>query len=210
MPVCIYCPSLCQTYSQWGRAFCSSKSRNGNVSWVEHFAVFSFWGSPFVCIPVWNIWKCSSWNCSFGLSILSEVSALFEAGTSITYIFQEPYPVTKNASTSSSAIYADAITSKENIAFSFLTAHAPSLLLYINTYFHEYLAVILSKNGKYSWFATIVRLLWTFFERMLSATLSALWYSAHVNSYQSCLCRFIWHSMLHLPSWSLNNHVVGA
>lgn len=86
--------------------------------------------------------------------MLSEVSALFEAGTSVTYIFQEPYPVTKNASTSSSAIYADAVMSKENIAFSFLTAQTPSLLLYINTYFHEYLAVILSKNGKYSWFAT--------------------------------------------------------
>lgn len=80
--------------------------------------------------------------------MLSEVSASFEAGTSVTYTFQEPYPVTKNASTSSSAIYVDAVVSKENIAFSFLTAHTPSLLLYINTYFHEYLAVILSKNGK--------------------------------------------------------------
>lgn len=74
---------------------------------------------------------------------------MFEAGTSVTYIFQEPYPVTKNTSTSSSGIYADAIMSKENIAFSFLTARAPSLLLYIDTYFHDYLAVILSKNGKH-------------------------------------------------------------
>nr|XP_006124808.1 contactin-associated protein-like 5 [Pelodiscus sinensis] len=76
-----------------------------------------------------------------------EVSAVFEAGTSVTYIFQEPYPVTKNASVSSSGIYADATMSKENIVLSFLTARAPSLLLYVDTYFHDYLAVILSKNG---------------------------------------------------------------
>ncbi|XP_060117889.1 contactin-associated protein-like 5 [Heteronotia binoei] len=74
-----------------------------------------------------------------------EVSAVFEAGTSITYTFQEPYPVTKN--TSSSAIYADTSVAKESIAFTFLTAHAPSLLFYIDSSTHDYLAVILSKNG---------------------------------------------------------------
>uniref|UniRef100_A0A8C9FZD2 Contactin associated protein like 5 n=1 Tax=Pavo cristatus TaxID=9049 RepID=A0A8C9FZD2_PAVCR len=100
------------------------------------------------CVEKYNGYSCDCTSSAYeGPFCKEEVSALFEAGTSITYIFQEPYPVTKNASTSSSAIYADAIMSKENIAFSFLTAHAPSLLLYINTYFHEYLAVILSKNG---------------------------------------------------------------
>lgn len=90
------------------------------------------------------------WSCipCFFFAFL-EVSALFEAGTSITYVFQEPYPVTKNASTSSSAIYADTSTSKENIAFTFLTARAPSLLFYINVSSHDYLAVILSHNGKH-------------------------------------------------------------
>nr|XP_056717364.1 contactin-associated protein-like 5 [Euleptes europaea] len=76
-----------------------------------------------------------------------EVSAVFEAGTSITYNFQDPYPVSKNASSSSSAIYADTSMAKENIAFTFLTAHAPSLLFYVNSSTHDYLAVILSKNG---------------------------------------------------------------
>uniref|UniRef100_A0A8C3M662 Contactin associated protein family member 5 n=1 Tax=Chrysolophus pictus TaxID=9089 RepID=A0A8C3M662_CHRPC len=100
------------------------------------------------CVEKYNGYSCDCTSSAYeGPFCKEEVSALFEAGTSITYIFQEPYPVTKNTSTSSSAIYADAIMSKENIAFSFLTAHAPSLLLYINTYFHEYLAVILSKNG---------------------------------------------------------------
>uniref|UniRef100_A0A4W2F2E8 Uncharacterized protein n=1 Tax=Bos indicus x Bos taurus TaxID=30522 RepID=A0A4W2F2E8_BOBOX len=76
-----------------------------------------------------------------------EVSAVFEAGTSVTYMFQEPYPVTKNVSLSSSAIYADAALSKENIALSFVTAQAPSLLLYINSSSQDFLAVLLCKNG---------------------------------------------------------------
>nr|KAF6336339.1 contactin associated protein family member 5 [Myotis myotis] len=76
-----------------------------------------------------------------------EVSAVFEAGTSVTYLFQEPYPVTKNLSQSSSAIYAEPAPSKENIALSFVTAQAPSLLLYINSSSHDFLAVLLCKNG---------------------------------------------------------------
>ncbi|XP_015490502.1 contactin-associated protein-like 5 [Parus major] len=100
------------------------------------------------CVEKYTGYFCDCTNSAYeGPYCKEEVSALFEAGTSVTYTFQEPYPVTKNASTSSSAIYVDAVMSKENIAFSFLTAHTPSLLLYINTYFHEYLAVILSKNG---------------------------------------------------------------
>lgn len=48
------------------------------------------------------------------------------------------------------------------------------------------------------------------FVRIVPATLSALWYSVHANSHHSCLCPFIWHSVLHLPIQSLNNYVVGA
>ncbi|XP_068103502.1 contactin-associated protein-like 5 [Hyperolius riggenbachi] len=77
----------------------------------------------------------------------TEVSAMFEVGTSVTYVFQEPYPVSRNASASSSAIYADTVISRENIAFSFLTAQAPSLLLYINSFYQDYLAVLLCRNG---------------------------------------------------------------
>ncbi|XP_039350698.1 contactin-associated protein-like 5 isoform X6 [Mauremys reevesii] len=100
------------------------------------------------CVEKYNGYFCDCTSSPYeGPFCKEEVSAVFEAGTSVTYIFQEPYPVTKNASTSSSGIYADAIMSKENIAFSFLTTRAPSLLLYIDTYFHDYLAVILSKNG---------------------------------------------------------------
>ncbi|XP_074857379.1 contactin-associated protein-like 5 [Carettochelys insculpta] len=100
------------------------------------------------CVEKYNGYFCDCTSSPYeGPFCKEDVSAMFEAGTSVTYIFQEPYPVTKNASTSSSGIYADAIVSKENIAFSFLTARAPSLLLYLDTYFHDYLAVILSRNG---------------------------------------------------------------
>lgn len=85
----------------------------------------------------------------FPLLYFAEVSAVFEAGTSVTYMFQEPYPVTKNLSQSSSAIYAESAPSKENIALSFVTAQAPSLLLYINSSSHDFLAVLLCKNGEY-------------------------------------------------------------
>ncbi|XP_058515297.1 contactin-associated protein-like 5 [Ochotona princeps] len=81
-----------------------------------------------------------------------EVSAVFEAGTSVTYTFQEPYPVTKNFNLSSSALYADAAPSKENIAFSFMTDRAPSLLLFINYSSQNFLATLLCKNA---WLATL-------------------------------------------------------
>ncbi|XP_013202139.1 contactin-associated protein-like 5 [Microtus ochrogaster] len=76
-----------------------------------------------------------------------EISALFDSGSSVIYMFQEPYPVTKNTSLSSSAIYADTAPSKETITLSFVTAQAPSLLLFLNSSSHDFLALLLCKNG---------------------------------------------------------------
>uniref|UniRef100_A0A8C6HZK8 Contactin associated protein-like 5B n=1 Tax=Mus spicilegus TaxID=10103 RepID=A0A8C6HZK8_MUSSI len=76
-----------------------------------------------------------------------EISALFYSGTSVTYMFQEPYPVTKNTSLSSSAIYKDTAPSKEAITLSFMTAQAPTLLLYLNFSSQNFLAILLSRNG---------------------------------------------------------------
>lgn len=92
--------------------------------------------------PLWFCWVCLFLLC------FAEVSAVFEAGTSVTYTFQEPYPVTKDLSLSSSAIYADAAPSKENIAMSFMTGWVPSLLLFINYSSQDFLAVLLCKNGE--------------------------------------------------------------
>nr|XP_048299699.1 contactin-associated protein-like 5 [Myodes glareolus] len=76
-----------------------------------------------------------------------EISALFDSGSSVIYVFQEPYPVTKNTSLSSSAIYTDTAPSKETITLSFVTAQAPSLLLFLNFSSHDFLALLLCKNG---------------------------------------------------------------
>ena len=82
------------------------------------------------------------------LSFPAEISALFDSGSSVIYVFQEPYPVTKNTSLSSSAIYADTALSKETITLSFVTAQAPSLLLFLNFSSHDFLALLLCKNGE--------------------------------------------------------------
>ncbi|KAM6179045.1 contactin-associated protein-like 5 isoform 2-T2 [Rhynchocyon petersi] len=117
------CPGHCSSYS--------STCHNGGKCVEKHSGYF-----------------CDCTNSPYeGPFCKKEVSAVFKAGTSITYMFQEPYPVTKNISLSSSAIYVDEAPSKENIAFSFMTAHAPSLLLYINSSSQDFLAVLLCKNG---------------------------------------------------------------
>ncbi|XP_057361410.1 contactin-associated protein-like 5 isoform X3 [Manis pentadactyla] len=99
------------------------------------------------CVEKLSGYFCDCTNSPYeGPFCKTEVSAAFEAGTSVTYMFQEPYPVTKNASLPSSAMYADAALSKEHIAVTFVTAQAPSLLLYINSS-QDALAALLCDNG---------------------------------------------------------------
>uniref|UniRef100_A0ABK0LNU2 Contactin associated protein family member 5B like 1 n=1 Tax=Rattus norvegicus TaxID=10116 RepID=A0ABK0LNU2_RAT len=76
-----------------------------------------------------------------------EISALFNSGTSVTYLFQEPYLVIKNTSLLSSPIYADTAPSKETIMLNFLTTQAPTILLYLNFSSQNFLAILLSRNG---------------------------------------------------------------
>ncbi|XP_073417138.1 contactin-associated protein-like 5 isoform X2 [Dendrobates tinctorius] len=102
------------------------------------------------CMEKHNGYTCDCTSSAFeGPYCRKEVSAMFEAGTSVTYIFQEPYPVSRNTSASASAIYADTVISKEKIAFSFLTAQAPSLLLYVTSVYQDVMAVMLCRND--SW-----------------------------------------------------------
>ncbi|KAJ8003635.1 hypothetical protein DPEC_G00150380 [Dallia pectoralis] len=88
-----------------------------------------------------------------------EVSMSFERGSSVTFSFQMSFPVIHNREragqspvrqpirSSSSAIYAHNSESRENVALSFLTMHAPAMLLCAGTYHHQYLAIILANNG---------------------------------------------------------------
>ncbi|XP_075385400.1 contactin-associated protein-like 5 isoform X1 [Tenrec ecaudatus] len=117
------CPGHCSSYS--------STCHNGGKCVEKHSGYF-----------------CDCTNSPYeGPFCKKEVSAVFKAGTSVTYMLQELYPVSKSTNLSSSAIYMDAVPSKEDIAFSFMTAQAPSLLLYINSSSQDFLAVLLCKNG---------------------------------------------------------------
>lgn len=89
-------------------------------------------------------------NSSILLSQPPEVSAYFKPVTSVQYTFKEPYELTRNTSTQSqsSSIYSDLTLRGENVSFSFRTTQSPALLLYICSYYREYLAVLLNRNGK--------------------------------------------------------------
>uniref|UniRef100_A0A8C8K5Z7 Contactin associated protein like 3 n=1 Tax=Oncorhynchus tshawytscha TaxID=74940 RepID=A0A8C8K5Z7_ONCTS len=103
------------------------------------------------CVERYN-----GFSCDCGLSAYAgpfcqrEVSAYFKPGTSVQYTFKEPYELTRNTSTQSqsSSIYSDLTLRGENVSFSFRTTQSPALLLYICSYYREYLAVLLNRNGK--------------------------------------------------------------
>ncbi|XP_060227615.1 contactin-associated protein like 5-1-like [Meriones unguiculatus] len=100
------------------------------------------------CVEKHSGYSCDCTNSPYeGPFCQKEISALFDSGTSVTYMFQEPHPVTKNTSLSSSATYTDRAPSKETITLSFVTAQAPSLLLFLNFSSQNFLAILLSKNG---------------------------------------------------------------
>lgn len=83
------------------------------------------------------------------LSILA-ISASFERGTSVTYALQEPFSVIRKQEPKQlqSNKHPDTVRSQENVAFGFLTKHAPALLLSALSHDHRYMAVTLTQNGK--------------------------------------------------------------
>ncbi|XP_062455111.1 contactin-associated protein-like 4 [Rhea pennata] len=92
-----------------------------------------------------------SCDCTFsaytGPFCKKEISAYFATGTSVTYNFQEYYTLAKNSSSHASSFYADMTLNREAITFTFRTTRTPSLLLYVSSFYNEYLSVILTKNG---------------------------------------------------------------
>uniref|UniRef100_A0A667X365 Contactin associated protein like 3 n=1 Tax=Myripristis murdjan TaxID=586833 RepID=A0A667X365_9TELE len=77
-----------------------------------------------------------------------EVSGSFKSGTSVSYTFKEPYELNRNSSTLPSSIYSDMTLRAENISLSFRTSQSPALLLYISSYYREYLAVLVNSEDK--------------------------------------------------------------
>ncbi|XP_023384321.1 contactin-associated protein-like 4 isoform X6 [Pteropus vampyrus] len=76
-----------------------------------------------------------------------EISAYFGSGSSVIYNFQENYPLSKNSSSHAASFHGDMRLSREMIKFSFRTTRTPSLLLYVSSFYKEYLSVIIAKNG---------------------------------------------------------------
>ncbi|XP_049720896.1 contactin-associated protein-like 4 isoform X6 [Elephas maximus indicus] len=76
-----------------------------------------------------------------------EISAYFGSGSSVIYNFQENYSLSKNSSSHAASFHGDMKLSREMIKFSFRTTRTPSLLLYISSFYNEYLSVIIAKNG---------------------------------------------------------------
>uniref|UniRef100_A0A672JQQ9 Contactin associated protein like 3 n=1 Tax=Salarias fasciatus TaxID=181472 RepID=A0A672JQQ9_SALFA len=83
-----------------------------------------------------------------GVFCQSEVSASFKSGTSVRYTFKEVYEVSRNSSALPSSIYSDATLRGENVSLSFRTSQSPALLLYVSSYYREYLALLINKHDK--------------------------------------------------------------
>ncbi|XP_008504224.2 contactin-associated protein-like 4 [Calypte anna] len=100
------------------------------------------------CKEKYNGFSC---DCTFSAYVgpfcKKEVSAYFGTGTSVTYNFQEYYTLAKNSSSHASSFYADMTLSSEAITFAFRTTQTPSLLLYVSSFYKEYLSIILIRNG---------------------------------------------------------------
>ncbi|KAM4628786.1 contactin-associated protein-like 5 [Polymixia lowei] len=77
-----------------------------------------------------------------------EVSASFKSGTSISYTFREPYELSRNSSALPSSIYSDVTLRGENVSLSFRTSQTPALLLYVTSYYREYLALLINRHDK--------------------------------------------------------------
>uniref|UniRef100_A0A8C9Z9T9 Contactin associated protein like 3 n=1 Tax=Sander lucioperca TaxID=283035 RepID=A0A8C9Z9T9_SANLU len=77
-----------------------------------------------------------------------EVSASFKSDTSVSYTFKEPYELSRNSSALPSSIYSDMTLRGENVTLSFRTNQSPALLLYVSSYYREYLALLINKHDK--------------------------------------------------------------
>lgn len=81
--------------------------------------------------------------------VVSEISAYFGSGSSVIYNFQENYLLSKNSSSHAASFHGDMKLSREMIKFSFRTTRTPSLLLFVSSFYKEYLSVIIAKNGEF-------------------------------------------------------------
>uniref|UniRef100_A0A3Q2NR86 Contactin-associated protein-like 4 n=1 Tax=Fundulus heteroclitus TaxID=8078 RepID=A0A3Q2NR86_FUNHE len=77
-----------------------------------------------------------------------EVSGSFKSTTSITYIVKEPYEPSRNSGSLHSSIYSDITLRGEDISLSFRTSQSPALLLYVSSFYREYLILLINKHDE--------------------------------------------------------------
>ncbi|KAM3875665.1 contactin-associated protein-like 4 [Diretmus argenteus] len=101
------------------------------------------------CVERSNGFSCDcSLSAYTGAFCHREVSASFKSHTSISYTFKEPYELSRNSSALPFSIYSDMTLRGENISLSFRTSQSPALLLYVSSFYREYLALLISKHDE--------------------------------------------------------------
>ncbi|KAJ8789009.1 hypothetical protein J1605_022303 [Eschrichtius robustus] len=118
------CPGHCSSYGHLCRngGRCREKRRG-----IECDCTFSAYDGPF----------CEN-----------EISAYFGAGSSVIYDFQHYNDTfSKNSSSFVALFHEDLTLTGEMATLSFRTTEMPSLLLYVSSFYEEYLSVILAPNG---------------------------------------------------------------
>ncbi|XP_068563834.1 contactin-associated protein-like 4 isoform X1 [Cebidichthys violaceus] len=101
------------------------------------------------CVERVNGFSCNcDQSANTGAFCHKEVSASFKSSTSVAYNFKEPYEPNRNSSTLPFSIYSDMTLRGENISLSFRTSQCPALLLYVNSFYREYLALLINKHDE--------------------------------------------------------------
>uniref|UniRef100_A0A3Q2Q7C3 Contactin-associated protein-like 4 n=1 Tax=Fundulus heteroclitus TaxID=8078 RepID=A0A3Q2Q7C3_FUNHE len=118
------CPGHCSSYA----ALCQNQGR---------------------CVERANGFSCDcSQSAHAGAFCHKEVSGSFKSTTSITYIVKEPYEPSRNSGSLHSSIYSDITLRGEDISLSFRTSQSPALLLYVSSFYREYLILLINKHDE--------------------------------------------------------------
>ncbi|KAJ8350552.1 hypothetical protein SKAU_G00256820, partial [Synaphobranchus kaupii] len=101
------------------------------------------------CVEKRGGYTCDCTHSAYGgPRCIKEVSASFERGSSVTYTFREPVSFLRNDSGPSAGARGESRKPRADVAFSFLTAQAPAMLLAASSsHPQQYMAVTLARNG---------------------------------------------------------------
>ncbi|KAM9789461.1 contactin-associated protein-like 4 [Neosynchiropus ocellatus] len=101
------------------------------------------------CVERDRGFKCDCSDSAFtGAFCQTELSASFTPQTSVSYTFTELHKLKSNSSAAPSSISSDVTPRGENVSLSFRTSQSPALLLYVSSYYRQYLALLVNKHGR--------------------------------------------------------------